>query len=128
MFINNFCPGSTAHHSKYVSRMHKGRQEDWLAVCSLLHFIPFFCMSHAKGSSASSNMAYMAKHQPRPIESASGCTAATAAPAPRHLTMLMAAEAVADRCMFRSVRSVPVILADSQSLAYVGAGDKVSIS
>lgn len=51
----------------------------------------------------------MAKHHPRPIASANGCTAATAAPAPRHLTMLIAAEAVADRCMFRSVSKVPVI-------------------
>lgn len=68
-------------------------------------------MSHASGSSTRSNIAYMAKHHPRPIESASGCTAATAAPAPRHLTILIAAEAVADRCMFRSVSSVPVIWA-----------------
>lgn len=63
----------------------------------------------------------MAKHQPNPIKSASGCTAATAAPAPRHLTMLMAADAVADRCIFRSVSSVPVIWM-GQSFASGGTG------
>lgn len=49
----------------------------------------------------------MAKHPAGPTFSTIGCNIATAPPALRHRTRLLAAWAVADLFMFRSVRRVP---------------------
>lgn len=54
-------------------------------------------------------IAYMPKHHPKPMDSASGSIAEIAPPAKRHLTILEAACAVADLFILRSVKRVEVI-------------------
>ena len=71
----------------------------------------------------------MEKHHPNPIASASGCTTAMAAAPPRHLTMLQAPWAVADRWTFKSVSSVLVIweFAVSHTVGEKSAVEKLTV-